>query len=75
MKHNRKTFSAVDYSGNDFQPCWTCARACGGCCWSRDFKPVPGWIAKKTFIPGNGDLAESYKIISCPEYIKEKRGC
>lgn len=75
MKYYRqKAVSEVDYTMEDFQPCWTCKNACGGCSWSRAFKPVKGWTAEKTFIPSNGDYAESYRIISCPEYIKEKRG-
>ena len=62
----------IDYTKDNFQPCWTCQKACGGCSWSRSFKPIPGWIAEKTFIPSNDRHAESYKIISCPEYIKER---
>ena len=27
------------------QLCWDCANACGGCEWSRSFRPVPGWSA------------------------------
>lgn len=68
----KKNILVVDYTASNFQPCWTCTKACGGCSWSKDFKPVPGWIAEKRYIPSNGELAETYKIISCPEYIKEK---
>lgn len=63
----------VDYSGDDFQPCWTCTKACGGCSWSRNFIPVPGWKAEPTHIPSNGDFADSYRIIECPEYEPDKR--
>lgn len=74
MKYYRKNAAPeVDYTKNDYQLCWTCQKACGGCRWSRSFKPIPGWTAEKTYIPSNGEYAESYKIISCPEYIKDKR--
>ena len=54
------------------QPCWTCKKACGGCSWSANYIPIPGWVAEPTIIKnslgdGKGDL-RSYKIISCPEY-------
>ena len=56
------------------QLCWTCKKACGGCCWSAEFIPIPNWIAVPTIIKnslgdGKGDL-HSYRIISCPEYKK-----
>ena len=74
MKYYRKKAAPeTDYTKEDFQPCWTCQKACGGCSWSRSFTPVKGWIAEKTFIESNGEHANSYKIISCPEYIKDKR--
>ena len=53
------------------QPCWTCKNACGGCSWSREFKPVEGWEAVPRSIKSNGIHAETYKIINCPEYVKE----
>ena len=63
----------VDYTDGDFQPCWTCKKACGGCLWSRYHKPIPGWIAEPTHIPSNGAFADSYKIINCPEYVNDER--
>ena len=70
MKYYRKRKATkADYTKENYQPCWTCKNACGGCSWSRDFKPVEGWTAEKTFLPSNGECAESYKIISCPKYI------
>lgn len=56
--------------------CWTCQNACGGCSWSRSFKPVKGWEAKKTVIKhqrSEGCKApfiydDSYLVINCPEY-------
>ena len=50
------------------QPCWTCKNFCGGCAWSRDFKPVRGWEATKDHIERNGALADTYRIIYCPEW-------
>lgn len=72
--YRRKAIPEIDYTKEDFQPCWTCENCYSDCSWSRDFIPVKGWTAEKTFIPSNGEYAESYKIISCPEYKKEKRG-
>lgn len=69
MKYYRKKREYnVDYTKEEYQPCWTCRNACGGCSWSREFQPVEGWTAEKTSIPSNGEYAESYKIIHCPEY-------
>lgn len=60
----------------DEQPCWHCAKATGGCSWSRSFKPVDGWKAKKTIIMNGIEIIDkqprichSYKIESCPEFI------
>lgn len=64
---------SVDYSHEDYQPCWTCKKACGGCSWSRSFTPVKGWKAEPSFIPSNGEFSETYKIIECPLYEKEER--
>ena len=51
--------------------CWDCKNCYGGCCWSQSFEPVPGWDAVKTNIPSNGEFAESYKVINCPEFIRD----
>lgn len=54
------------------QPCWDCVNACGGCTWSRDGKPVPGWEAEQTSIlryaGSQARRTESYKINFCPEF-------
>lgn len=68
-KHKRIVLPNYENTDN-FQPCWTCKNACGGCSWSREFKPVNGWTAEKSVIPGNRELSETYKIISCPEYVR-----
>lgn len=60
------------------QPCWFCAKACGGCSWSKSYIPVEGWIAEKTYsdtyIDTTGKLCqiESYKILQCPELVDER---
>lgn len=55
----------------EFTKCWDCKNSvCAGCSWAREFKPVEGWEAKKTFIPSNGEYAESYHVINCPKFIK-----
>lgn len=50
--------------------CWDCANALCGCDWSRDFKPVEGWEAK--FSPATKNKVESYHVISCPQFEKDK---
>ncbi len=52
------------------QPCWDCSRACGGCSWSADLTPVPGWTAVPR-IWEDGDI--SWRIIHCPLFRKEPR--
>lgn len=53
------------------QLCWKCKNACGGCDWSKYFKPVKGWTAQPTIVKDSmGDFL-SYKITKCPEFIKE----
>lgn len=72
-KRKKRVYAPVDYTTEDFQPCWTCQNACGGCSWSRDFEPVKGWKAKPNYLQSNGEHAATYKIIECPEYKKEVR--
>lgn len=71
--HIKKRKPLPDYYSGQYNPCWTCKKAYGLCRWSRDFKPIPGWNAIPTHHPSNGVFADSYKIISCPEYVKEER--
>lgn len=47
------------------QPCWNCKKYAGGCSWSRSFKPIPGWDAKKV-IREEGNVG--YDIKYCPEF-------
>lgn len=64
-----------DFIARQQQPCWECAKACGGCAWSRSFQPIQGWDAEKRVISNTGGcgrtLTESYYIRSCPEYEQE----
>ena len=71
MKYERRKKRAANTYYSKYQPCWTCKNCYGGCNWSREFKPVEGWKAIKTYIPNNEEHAESYKIIYCPEYKRE----
>jgi hypothetical protein len=66
-----------EYVTKDSQLCWDCNKACGGCSWSRDFIPVPGWKAVPTKIlqcsqNGSGKArrycCDSYEIYECPEF-------
>ena len=68
MTYYKKKATQEDYRKEQYNRCWTCKNAFGGCSWSREFKPVDGWKAKKTFHLMNGEFAESYYIKSCPEY-------
>ena len=56
------------FGGFDNTLCWSCGRACGGCSWSREFKPVKGWEAVPTRIH---DEVDSYHVIHCPKYLPE----
>ena len=72
--YRQKERTQENYSDTmKYQPCWTCKKCFGGCSWSRDFEPIPGWIATPNTIPENGEHAATYKILYCPQYIKESR--
>ena len=62
--------------------CWACANAVPdadgerGCSWSREGKPVEGWVAERRDIriqpkrPGEARRAvESYQVITCPAFV------
>ena len=65
--------------------CWECANAYGGCSWTGIdetgkvmFQPVEGWDAVETTISlGGRRMDKSYKVISCPEFLREQKekGC
>lgn len=49
--------------------CWKCNKTCGGCSWTRNFKPVDGWVAtKRIFRYKDGKVIKSYCVNSCPEF-------
>ena len=52
--------------------CWDCQNArAGGCSWSTDFTPVPGWEAEETVV----ECMRSYNVMKCPNFIRdEKKG-
>ena len=52
------------------QLCWRCKNACGGCVWSKEFKPVIGWTAEETIIKDTLGDFQSYRITKCPEFIR-----
>ena len=55
--------------------CWNCANACGGCCWSKSFKPVDGWTATPTKVYQVKDsYIDSYVVYKCPQF-KKQRSC
>lgn len=57
--------------------CFDCKKACGGCSWSKDFEPVPGWIAEECYIPIVEDNLtchiETYHITACPQFEPDRR--
>ena len=57
------------------QLCWSCVKACGGsdCPWANKLKPVEGWTAKPSIVMSNYHQINTYRIIECPLYEKEKR--
>lgn len=53
--------------------CWDCAKACGGCSWSANGKPVKGWLAMGRMIRDvHGAYTwQSYMVISCPKFKRD----
>jgi hypothetical protein len=54
--------------------CFDCDKACGGCSWSRNFEPVPGWTAEKIMlnvgaVKNQKRFLQTYHITACPEYV------
>ncbi len=49
--------------------CNTCKNCVGKCSWSREFIPVEGWKADKSYIKRwDGSHYESYDVHYCPQY-------
>lgn len=68
------------YGGKANELCFHCDNACGGCNWSRAFRPVPGWTAEPTLLRTDrrAGTCSSYHITACPEFCgdiepREKR--
>lgn len=76
MKYAKRTIIAYrraqeEERARKQQLCWICKNACGGCSWSRAFKPVEGWMATPTIILQEDNyikLIPSYHITACPEF-------
>jgi hypothetical protein len=55
--------------------CWDCAKATGGCSWSKNHLPMKGWTAtatqvNQTFRKGGDPTAvSSYIVHKCPEFV------
>ena len=61
----------IDMYHNQSQTlCWRCINATGGCSWSQELIPIPGWEARKTYIENK---FYSYEVFACPEY--QPGGC
>ena len=73
MKHYRRKKRDINTYYRKESKCWSCSNCYSGCSWSCDFIPVNGWKAEKTYISSNGEYAESYKVIECPEYMEDVR--
>ena len=72
MKHKNRIKRDQKEESRKTQLCWSCKNACGGCSWSREFKPIKGWNATPTKLLGDDRYIDSFKIVECPEYIKDR---
>ena len=70
--YRKKPYNPANRKNKNESLCWNCKNCFGGCSWSKDFAPVEGWKATETYIPMNGEHAQSYKVIECPQYIIDK---
>lgn len=60
--------------------CWSCKNSVpnnetgAGCSWSKELKPVAGWLAFPTKVRKgkNGDFMDSFFVIQCPFYDHEE---
>ena len=48
--------------------CWDCAKATGGCRWSDQLQPIPGWDAELT---KSNTTYSSYIVNECPEFVRD----
>jgi hypothetical protein len=72
----------TDFEKRIYKPatlCELCAKACGGCSWSKYGvqQPVEGWTAIRCDqICSGGEFArevESYVVVDCPEFELEEK--
>lgn len=65
--------STVHHCDTKGQICWRCQNSTGRCSWSRELKPVEGWVAEPTIVRNKEGkvLYSSYKIIFCPEFLQD----
>lgn len=68
-KQDRMALEAVRNSNQTI--CWGCDNACGGCSWSREFKPVEGWTATRRDLLMTNGTKESYIVHECPEFVPD----
>lgn len=57
-------------SQGKFQKCVSCARCYGLCSWSRNYIPVDGWTATKSYDADGNHY--SYQIDDCPLYEEDE---
>ena len=50
--------------------CWECKNATCGCSWSREFRPVEGWVATKIKASSTHPY-ETYSVIECPNFVRD----
>ena len=62
--------------------CWYCSNAVPnpktgkGCSWSKEFKPVEGWVAEKTLIVTRAEGERpipSYIVYDCPLFDRDTK--
>lgn len=56
----------MSYTKKAKSKCWDCKNFCGGCSWSKEFKPIDGWTAD--FVGTKS--TKGYKVIDCPLFEK-----
>ena len=52
--------------------CWDCAKAIGGCSWSKRLRPVAGWkIIPTRKTSSDGRNYASCIVLDCPEFKRD----
>ena len=76
MKESGWDMRVWNQYGTERKPaiCWDCAKACGGCSWSKKLEPVPGWTAEPRKITIQKDQQlDTYLVTACPEFQRDAR--